>query len=411
MSEQPAKTTSSPGNISGDKNLLVIFSVTLMAVLGVSSITPAFPKIVTHFDISPQEVGLLITVFTLPGVLIALFAGVLGDRLGRKKILVPSLFVFGIAGTACAFASNFDELLVLRLIQGIGAASLGTLNTTLIGDLYEGRLRTTIMGYNASVLSIGTASYPAIGGLLAIFGWNYPFFLPVTAIPVGLFVLLKLKNPEPDSTEHIRDYLRNAWQSVKNKEAVLLFSASLVTFILLYGPYLTFFPLLLDSRYGSSSFVIGLMISIASIATAVTSSQLGKLSRIFAERTLIKIGFALYLTSLAITPLLANFWELLIPIILFGIAQGTNVPSIFTLLTNLAPLEYRAAVMSVNGTILRLGQTLGPLVMGGVYGVWGIDGTFFVGAALALFTGIILVGALHAKVTSRTEDSTPFSQI
>jgi ACDE family multidrug resistance protein len=142
----------------------------LMAVLGTSSITPAFPAIVREFGISSGQVGLLITVFTLPGIAMTPLLGVLSDRYGRKKILVPALLLFGLAGGACAFARSFDVLLVLRFFQGMGTAALGTLNVTVIGDIYDGRERSSALGYNSSVLSVGTASYPAIGGLLATFG-------------------------------------------------------------------------------------------------------------------------------------------------------------------------------------------------------------------------------------------------
>ncbi len=52
------------------------------------------------------------------------------------------------------------------------------------------------MGYNASVLSLATASYPLIGGILAGFAWYYPFVMPLLAIPVGLFVILGINEPE-----------------------------------------------------------------------------------------------------------------------------------------------------------------------------------------------------------------------
>ena len=79
----------------------------------------------------------------------------------------------------------------------MGAAALGTLNVTVIGDIYGGRERSAALGLNSSVLSVGTAGYPAIGGLLATFGWFYPFALPVVAIPIGVLVLFSLRNPEP----------------------------------------------------------------------------------------------------------------------------------------------------------------------------------------------------------------------
>jgi MFS family permease len=141
----------------------------------------------------------LITAFTLPSLILGTIIGILTDRWGRKRIIVPSLFLFRIAGTACAFARDFNLLLWLRLLQGIGAASLLSLSITLIGDIYTGDRRITAMGYNASISSVGTASYPIISGVgvLATMGWYYAFMLPILAIPLGLLVLFTLKNPEP----------------------------------------------------------------------------------------------------------------------------------------------------------------------------------------------------------------------
>jgi MFS family permease len=95
-----------------------------MAMLGTASISPAFPEIQEVFGVSRGQVAMLISVFTLPGVLLTPVVGALSDRFGRRKILVPSLLLFGLAGGACALARNFELLLVLRALQGTGAASL-----------------------------------------------------------------------------------------------------------------------------------------------------------------------------------------------------------------------------------------------------------------------------------------------
>lgn len=369
-----------------DKNLQIIFAVALIAVLGVASITPAFPKIAQALNVPPQNVGLLITVFTLPSVLLGPVLGVLADRFGRKKILVPSLILFGIAGAACAFARDFNLLLALRFIQGIGAASLLSLSVTLVGDLYSGQERTTAMGYNASVTSIGTASYPTIGGALAVMGWNYPFFLPLLAIPVGLVVLFLLHTPEPKSKQNLKEYLSSALKSLKNRQFVGLFFGTGATLILLYGAFISYIPILIADSFKSSSFTIGIILSSMSVTLTLTASQLGKLARAFSERVLIQASFVLYAVALAIIPFVQNLWVLLIPTMLFGIALGIGMPSIQTLLANLAPKEYRAAVISLNGTVLGLGQTLGPLLMGVAFGIWGFSGVFYAGAVFAIAT-------------------------
>lgn len=374
-----------------DRNLQIIFAVTLMAVLGVSSITPAFPDITRGLGISGEQVGLLITFFTLPGVIVTPFLGVLADRLGRRRILVPALFLFGLAGVACAFVRDFDLLLILRVLQGIGGSGLGSLATTIIGDLYSGTQRAGAMGLNASVLNIGTASYPTIGGALALLGWYYPFALPILAVPVGILVLNSLKNPEPKSSQGLRKYFSGTWGYLKDIRVVGLFSAAVLTFIILYGAYLTYLPLLLGHSFGASSFVIGLIMSCMSLTTASVSSQLGRINRWFSLGTLIKAGFTIYALALFLFPLMPRLWLFLVPAIIFGIGHGANIPGIQTTVVGFAPLEHRAAFMSINGTMLRLGQTIGPPLMGLAYVYQGLDAPFFSAAALALVVSAVAI--------------------
>lgn len=375
-----------------ERNLQIIFGVTLMAVMAVSSVTPAFPKVIRALDISGTQVGLLITFFTLPGVIMAPFLGVLADRWGRKNILVPSLLLFAVAGAACAFATNFHVLLALRMFQGVGGASLGTLAPTLIGDIFSGRERAAAMGLNAGVLSIGTASYPAIGGALATLGWNYPFALPLLAVPVGLLVIFKLENPEPGNAQGVRDYLSGAVKSLWNLKLVALFAAGISLFIILYGAYLTYFTLLLDERFQAPSYLIGIMMSVMSLTTALVSSQLGRINAHISLENAMKLGFLAYAISLFLIPQMTSLWLLLIPIVLFGAGHGANVPSLQTTVAAMAPLEYRAAFMSIMSMVIRIGQTLGPPVMGVAYALGGLDLTFYVAAVLA--GAVTVVGAL-----------------
>jgi len=366
-----------------DPNLWVIFGVTLMAVLGVSSVTPAFPKIARELAVTPQQVGQLVTAFTLPGVFLAPALGVLADRWGRKRVLVPSLLLFGLAGGVCALARDFRLLVGLRFLQGVGASSLGVLNVTLIGDLYRRMRRTEAMGCNASVLSVGTAAYPAVGGALATLGWSYPFALPLLALPVGLLVARRLHNPEPGGGLGLGEYLRRTWGSVRDGRALILFGATFLTFVVLYGAYLTYLPFFVAEAFGASSFVIGLLMSGMSLTTALTSSQLGRLARVVRPPVLVGAAGLLYALSLVGVRLAPTLGWLTVPALAFGVAQGLNIPTLQTLLAGLAPLEQRAAFLSLNGMVLRLGQTIGPMLMGWVFGLGGIDAVLYAGAGLA----------------------------
>lgn len=376
-------------NLFQDPNLLIVFAVSLIAILGVASVTPTFPSLRAALNVPVENIGLLITVFTLPTLILGPIIGVFADRIGRKKILVPALLLFGIAGFSCAFVRDFNLLLCLRFLQGVGAAPLLSLSVTLIGDLYSGDKRVTAMGYNASVSSIGTALYPTIGGALATMGWYFPFMLPIVAIPVGLLVLFGLKNPEPQGQRNLRAYLSNALITLKNRQLFGLFIASAANFVLLYGAYVTYLPSLIADKFGAEPFTIGLFLSSVSVAIAFTASQLGNLARRYSETTLIRASFVFYAVALAIVPFISSLWLLLIPTTIFGIGLGIGFPSIQTLLATLAPKEYLATVISVNGTFYGLGQTIGPLLMGLAYGIGGINSVFYAGVAFALATLVV----------------------
>lgn len=378
-----------------EKNMIIIFGVTLIAVMGIASITPAFPGIIKYFGISTHQVGWLIAAFTLPGVFLTPVTGILADRLGRKLVLVHSLFIFAIAGFLCSFMRDFHSLLVLLFIEGIGASGLGSINITLIGDLYSGEKRTALMGYNASILSIGTAAYPALGGFIAVFGWQYIFYLPLLAIPLAIFVMFGLNNPEPKDHSEIGEYFRRIWKSVNQRSVWGLFLVNMLVFILLYGAYLTYFPILLSERLQASSVQIGMMMSVMSLVTAITSSQLGRINKRFHSKTILLIGTAFYFLSMVSLAISDSWIQVVASVMVFGLGHGLLIPTMQNLLVGFASIKERAAFMSVSSSVLRIGQTLGPLVIGIFYATGGLQGSILAGAMVAVVMFGVIAGMVQ----------------
>jgi len=388
-----------------EKNMIIIFGVTLIAVMGIASITPAFPGIIKYFGISTHQVGWLIAAFTLPGIFLTPVSGILADRFGRKVVLVPALFVFGIAGFLCSFMRDFHSLLALLFIEGIGAAGLSSINITLIGDLYTGEKRTALMGYNASILSIGTAAYPALGGFLAAFGWQYIFYLPLLALPLGVFVIFGLNNPEPKDQQGMGEYFRRIWKNINQRSVWGLFLVNILVFVLLYGAYLTYFPILLSERLNASSVQIGLMMSIMSLVTAAISSQLGRINKRFQSKTILLFGASFYFLSM-LSLLISQSWiQVVVSVIVFGFGHGLLVPSIQNLLVGFASIKERAAFMSVNSMVLRIGQTIGPLLIGVFYAIGSLRATFIAGAVVAMMMFGAIAGMVRVSNPSDKEKS------
>lgn len=383
--------------LSKDRRLYVIFGITLIAVMGVASITPALPQIAKTLGLTQAQVALLISAFTFPGIFLAPVAGVIADRLGRKTVLVPALFIFAIAGFAIFFVHNFHYIILLRIVQGVGGAPLGAINTTLIADFFMGKQRPQAMGYNASVLSLSTATYPLVGGILAGITWYFPFVMPLLAIPVGLFVILGIKEPEIEKPANLKLYFKAISQNIFKREIIAIFILGTLTFIILYGAFITYLPFLLDQKFNFPAPKIGVVLSLSSITTAILATQVGKLTWKYGSLTLLKIAFILYGIVNLLLPNLNNIYILIVPILLFGSAQALNIPSLQTTLANLTPDNQRGAFMSINGMVIRLGQTLGPLIIGAGFSLKGLTGAYYLGAFVALLGLLVLFTMVSKK--------------
>lgn len=371
-------------NVLNDTRLYVIFGITLFAVSGVASIAPAFPVIIDQFSLNEKQIGYLITVFTVPGIALTPVMGILADRFGRKTILVPSMALFGIAGVLCAFQQSYHMLLVMRFVQGVGASALGALNVTLIGDIFPGKKRGDAMGYNASVLSIGTASFPAIGGALAAIDWRTIFYIPGLIIPLIVFVFLKLDVPVLKDRMQFGEYLLRVWKTINRKTVWGIFMTNILAFMILYGAYLTFLPLLLKHRLNVGSAVIGGVMSLMSATTAITSSQYTRIVEKYSPYKMLFGSSVLYALSLSVFAFAGSWPFIILATLLFGLAHGTFIPNIQTMLVGLAPLSERAAFMSINGMVLRTGQSIGPVFVALFFINGKFEYLFLVCAVLAL---------------------------
>jgi MFS transporter, ACDE family, multidrug resistance protein len=203
--------------------------------------------------------------------------------------------------------------------------------------------------------------------------------------------MFSLHNPEPRNDDQLRDYFGSVWENLHDREVFGLICASLLTFIVLFGPQISYLPILMNARFDAPSYVIGAVLSGASLTTALTSTQLGRLTGRFSEKRLLKVAFVLYAIALIAVALTPSLPLLVLPAVLFGVAQGINLPNVFSLLNAHAPTENRGAFMATNGMSLRAGQTIGPLFMASAAGTLGLTGAYLTAAGLAVLLVLVLV--------------------
>jgi MFS family permease len=386
-------------SIQIDGNLLIIVCISLISILGVTSISPVMPTIANGLNIPPQQIGLIMAVFLIPTTVGAFIFGALADGVGIKKILVPSLLVFGLGGILCAFAQDFRSLLEWRFLTGLGAASLDTLELTIISYFYSGKMLIAAMGLNAVAIGIAATIYPVVGGVLADLSWRYPFLLSILAFPVALLIVTKLKLPKKQHTEtvNLHIYLKNIWNSINNLQILVLLFTVFAIFLIEFAACYTYIPIYAGTYLGASGPEIGMIVCSLSVALAFTASQLGLLTRWFSEKRLIVIGCFLCGVSVLFVPAIHHPWLLTIPCILFGAGQAIAFPPLQAMLAEIAPVGYRAGFMSLNVTVQSLGRTLGPLFGGIAFSLWGFAGVFYACTVLAIITAVIFSSLLGVK--------------
>lgn len=381
-------------DIQKSRTVLIIFASTLVSVMGVSLISPILPTIQAAWNISASQASLLISAFTLPGVVLTPFVGLVSDRIGRKRVLVPSLFFFGVSGVAIVFIDGFMLILGLRIVQGIAGSAIMSLTVTLLGDLFSGEQRSRLIGLNASILAIGAAGYPLLGGMLALLSWAAPFVCFAFGIVVAVAGSAILPEPESSTDSSGLSYVINAARAVPTWTALGLYASMFGIFVILYGAQLTLVPFILDELYGLSSGMIGLLLGFPAVTMGVTSSQSSRLLRYLSPPRLIAFGFVTYGIGMTLVSLTHSIIVLAGALFLFGFGQGFAEPITDTALNALTPDAFRGGIMSIRTSVLQFGTTLGPPVFVAVASVVGNTDALLIAGIAAFAIGVSGLGLL-----------------
>lgn len=338
-----------------------VLACSLIGVMGVPLISPVLPTLRTVFGISDAQAGLIITAYTLPGVFLTPFIGLLSDHFGRRPVVLPLLFLFGVAGGAIGIGPSFELVLLFRFLQGVGASGLMVLAITLIGDFFDGARRNAVMGVNGSAIGIGAATYPLLGGALATVRWNVPFAFFGLSLVVGTVALFTLEEPAIEAPPSLRNYLSRLTTAMLMPRALGLWVAAFFVFFLFYGGVLTSLSLLLSDVHGLDAGQIGLLFSMVSIANASMASQYGRVSQLLDTQRLVALGFIAFGISLL------GVWVAASPVAIggmllcFGLGFGLVMPSLNTTAAGLVSGQLRASMLGVLTSMLWLGQTVGPV--------------------------------------------------
>lgn len=377
------------------RNITLLLGST-MTVMAAAVISPALPTIEATFSGYPNAALLSRLTLTMPALFIALvapFAGFLLDRFGRRPVILFTLLLYGLAGTAGFYLETISALLVSRALLGIAIAGTMSGFTTLIGDYFAESGLNRFMGLQAMANSIGGLVFLVLGGLLAELSWHAPFLIyGVAFLVLPLFWVFV---PEPDVAGKESENRPESTLATPTKPAIpwptiiMLYVVGLFSMLLLYMiPVQVPFAL---QDMGTSGTYTGLALGLMALISAVVAAQYPSLRARLSYQTIFVGVYALMAAGYALIAVAGNFFIVLCGLFIVGIGLGPMLPNVNVWLVNSAPAGSRGRLVSGLTTALFLGQFLSPIIAQPVVDRSGTTGILLLSAAVLIILALVFM--------------------
>jgi MFS family permease len=389
-----------------EQRLFVILNLSLVSgfvILGVSIISPVLPQYALSFSIPVALVGWAIAAFALARVVMDIPAGFLADRFGRKGNMIFGLVLIILSAIGAGLADTYAWLIFARILGGIGSALYMTAATTWVAQVSAGKSRGRYMSLYTGLVFAGTAFGPTIGGYTAAhFGLSAPFFAYAIFAFAGLIATLRLKEPA-SSAQAARSKMRvkDILSVLSNGPFMLVNCSVLALFFLRIGVRSTLVPLYASLNLGLSEERIGLLLTVAAVATAASTFPSGWLSdRVGRRRPMMACLFLSGIVVLLI-PSQGSLAGLMGIMALYGLATGLQ-GSIAAWPADVAPKGRLGTSMGIYREMGDIGMVLGPITVSYVADYTGnLTVTFMPFLAPALLVFIVGVVMIWAKDPAR----------
>jgi MFS family permease len=385
--------------------LQVIFGSSVLMIMGMSLIYPVLPVIADVLEIGEGSIGLLITAFTLPAVFLSPIGGMLIDLRGRKQVLVASLLLYGVAGSAIAFVESLPVVLALRALQGAAYAGIMPLVVVLIGDTFEKDQETVAQGVKVVLDRMALLALPALAGVLAAMAWQAPFALYALGIPMGLAALKWLPDSPVERHPHAPTYVKQVLRESVRVRSGAIFSMSAMRFFLeiSFFAYLSLFAV---ASLGVEVARGGLLFSVFAVGAISTAGLVGSISRRFQRFPIVVAAFAAQGVCLLAASYANSVWVLGVVMLVFGLANGVISPAQKSLLTQSVTGSLRGGFVAADRITQNTAKSIAPLIAGAIVVATSYETLFQVLAVIA-FSWCAIVTSLRVAGRLSETAATP----
>ncbi len=380
----------SPPTLSQSTRLkLVLLLISSMTVMAGATIAPSLPGIKSVFAHESQAEVLAKLVLTLPALFIALFAPLSGfilDRFGRKRLLVGASLLYALAGTSGFYLDNLYLILVGRALLGIAVAGIMTTATTLVGDYFEGEVRSKFLGIQAAFMALGGAVFVTLGGYLADLSWRYPFLIYASAIAIIPMIIMVIYEPGIISNQGEG---ADSDLSYPRARVAVVYALAFLGMVMFYMVPVQI-PFLLEGFPDISKTQIGMAISIATLTAALASSSYRRLREKLTFMQIYAFTFILMALAFLFISQASSYAEVLGGLAIAGLGAGLLMPNSNLWIISLAPAPLRGRLVGGITMSVFLGQFFSPILVEPLSGLASLPLAFAVAAVLMAILGTVL---------------------
>ncbi|MGM0899636.1 MAG: MFS transporter [Bacillota bacterium] len=353
--------------------ILSISSIPLVMTLGNSMLIPVLPVLETEMSISSFQSSLVITVYSIVAIFLIPIAGYLSDRLGRKKVIIPSLVLTGIGGFIAGWASwqmdnGYWLLLAGRALQGAGAAGAFPIVLPLVGDMFKNEDDvSSALGMIETSNTLGKVLSPILGSFLAGIIWFLPFLsIPILSLISILLMIFLVKSPKKPEAIPFRDFVSKVKEifAKNGRWLYAIFFIGIIVMFVLFG-VLFYLSEILESQYDIKNLKKGLFLSLPLGALCLASYITGKVikeNQVFMKWVAFG-GLALLGSAIAVLGLSKDLWYLITIFLIGAIGIGASLPPLDTLITSNIDKKQRGTITSIYSSMRFIGVAAGPPVI------------------------------------------------